>query len=106
MATSGSDDIDAEQLISHFCGSLAPDDRGAFRAAAESALGTIVCAGEGIAYRTLRELWRGYFHPPPDDMRREGARHLRPSKLQNLPAVGTDDPRCGARDRHRLRVAG
>jgi hypothetical protein len=99
MATS---DLDSEQLISRFCGALLPADRGAFRRHAESALAAIPCAGEGIAYRTLRELWRGYFHPPPDDMRREGARHLRPSKLQNLPAVGAPDPREGGRDRHRL----
>jgi hypothetical protein len=102
MATS---DLDAEQLISRFCGALAPADRDAFRAAAESALGTIVCAGEGVAYRTLREVWRGYFHPPPDlRVAHTGARHYRESKLQALPAVGADDPRTGGRDRHRLRA--
>jgi hypothetical protein len=55
MATS---DIDSEQLISRFCGSLAPADRAAFRVAAESALAAIVCASEGVAYRTLRDVWR------------------------------------------------
>jgi hypothetical protein len=102
VATSCDPDLDA--LISRLAGPLLPADRAAFRAAAESAL--IGCSGEGIAYRILRDLWRGYFHPPPDDMGREGARHLRPSKLQNLPAVGAPDPREGARDRHRLRVVG
>jgi len=97
-------DPDCEQLISRFCGSLAPGDRSSFRHAAEGALAAIPCAGEGIWYRTVREVWRGYFRPPSDDMRREGARHLRPSKLQNLPAVGAEDPRTGARDRHRLRA--
>jgi len=101
MATS---DLDSEQLISRFCGALLPADRGAFRHAAEGALAALPCAGEGIWYRTLLPLWRTYFHPPPDDMRSQGARHLRPSKLQNLPAVGSDDPRVGARDRHRLRA--
>jgi hypothetical protein len=104
MATSSSYNPDLDALISRLAGSLLPADRAAFRAAAKIAL--TGCSGEGIAYRILRDLWRSYFHPPPDDMRREGARHLRPSKLQNLPAVGTDDPRCGARDRHRLRVVG
>ena len=102
MATSRCDpDLDA--LISRLAGPLLPADRQAFRVAAESAL--TGCGGEGLAYRILRDVWRGYFHPPPDDMRREGARHLRPSKLQNLPAVGTDDPRCGARDRQTGRSA-
>jgi len=96
-------DPDLDALISRLAGPLLPADRQAFRVAAESAL--TGCGGEGLAYRILRDVWRGYFHPPPDDMRREGARHLRPSKLQNLPAVGTDDPRCGARDRQTGRSA-
>jgi len=102
MATS---DVDTEQLISRFCGALAPSDRAAFRAAAESALGTIVCAGEGVAYRTLREVWRGYFHPPPDP--RIGAPRgvgNRPSKLMAGPPIGGPDPREGARDHRRFQA--
>jgi hypothetical protein len=104
MATS---DLDAEQLISRFCGSLAPADRAAFRVAAESALNTIVCAGEGVAYRTLRDVWRAYFHPPSDQETGHqpfGAGSRRPSKLVAKPAIGLDDPRTGARDRHRFKV--
>src|SRR5262249_27905920 len=101
MATS---DLDSEQLISRFCGSLAPGDRSSSRHAAEGALAAIPCAGEGIAYRTVREVGRSYFHPPADDMRREGARHLRPSKLQNLPAVGAPDPRENGRARNSFRA--
>ena len=107
MATSGSDDLDAEQLISRFCGSLAPADRAAFRAAAESALAAIVCAGEGVAYRTLRDVWRAYFHPPTDQ---ETGHHpflpgsRQASKLSNGPPIGADDPRTGGRDRHRLKA--
>ena len=100
MATS---DLDAEQLINRFCGSLAPADRAAFRAAAENALAAIDCAGEGIAFRVLRDVWRGYFHPP-EDHAVVGPRHYRESKLQALPAVGADDVRTGARDRNRLRA--
>jgi hypothetical protein len=100
MATS---DLDVEQLISELSASLAPPQRAAFEAAAHAALGTINCSGCGAAYRVLAPLQRGYWDPP-DDMRREGARHLRSSKLQKLPAVGAEDPRTGGRDRHRLRV--
>jgi len=110
MAISGSDDVDAEQLISRFCGSLAPADHAAFRVAAESALATIVCAGEGVAYRTLRDVWRTYFHPPTDH--EAGYRPFEPgsrrfSKLANGPPVGRDDPRVGHRgwdDRRRLKA--
>ena len=100
MATS---DIDSEQLISRFCGALAPADRAAFRAAAESALAAIVCNGEGIAFRTLRDVWRGYYSPP-DDHAVVGPRHYAGSKLVAGPPVGRDDPRTGGRDRHRLRA--
>jgi hypothetical protein len=104
MATS---DLDAEQLISRFCGSLAPADRAAFRAAAESALNAIVCAGEGVAYRTLRDVWRGYFHPPSDQETGHhpflpGSRRL--SKLTDGPPIGAEDPRTGGRDRRRLKA--
>ena len=104
MATS---DIDAEQLINRFCGSLAPADRAAFRAAAESALSANVCNGEGIAFRTLRDVWRDYFHPPTDQ---EAAHHpfspgsRRLSRLSDGSPIGRDDPRTGGRDRHRLKA--
>ena len=103
MATS---DLDAEQLISRLCGSLSPTDRAAFRAAAESALGAIVCAGEGVAYRTLREVWRGYFHPPADTETNHpvGVGSRRPSKLANAGAIGVDDPRVGGRARNSFRA--
>jgi hypothetical protein len=103
MATS---DLDSEQLISRFCGSLAPGDRSSFRHAAEGALAAIPCAGEGIAYRTLRDVWRGYFHPPPDPRigQTRGSGLRRPSKLISAEPIGADDPRVGARDRHRLRT--
>jgi hypothetical protein len=100
-------DIDAEQLINRFCGSLAPADRAAFRAAAESALNAIVCAGEGVAYRTLRDVWRAYFHPPSDQEAGHhpfspGSRRL--SKLTDGPPIGAEDPRTGGRDRRRLKA--
>ena len=100
MATS---DIDAEKLINRFCGSLAPADRAAFRAAAESPLSAIVCNGEGLAYRTLREVWRGYFHPPDDHVAGMGPRH-RGGKLVAGPAIGASDPREGGRDRRRFQA--
>jgi len=96
-------DLDAELLISELSASLIPPHRYAFEAAARAALAAVGCSGCGAAYRVLAPLQRQFFDPP-DDMRREGARHLRPSKLQNLPAVGAEDPRTGARDRNRLRA--
>ena len=107
MATSGSDDVDAEQLISRLCGSLAPADRAAFRAAAESALSAVTCVGEGVAFRVLRDVWRGYFHPPTDVEAgyhpfEPGSRRL--SKLANGPPIGAPDPREGGRDRRRLKA--
>ena len=59
-------DVDTEQLISRFCGALAPSDRAAFRAAAEDALTRVPCLGEGAIYRAVAALQRIYFHPPPD----------------------------------------
>jgi hypothetical protein len=97
-------DPDTELLICELSASLTR--RCAFETAARAALAAINCSGCGAAYRVLAPLQRAYWDPPPDDMRREGARHLRPSKLQNLPAVGRPDPREGGRDRHRFRVMG
>ena len=104
MAISSSSDPDLDALIAELAASLAPGARNAFEVAARDVLRAAGCSGVGAGYRLLRDVQRRHWDPPSDDMRREGARHLRPSKLQNLPAVGTDDPRCGARDRHRLRA--
>jgi hypothetical protein len=104
MAT---DDVDPEELISRLCGPLAPADRAAFRAAAESALSAVTCVGEGVVFRVLRDVWRGYFHPPPDSTTAHSfAKHYRAgrTKLSSLPAIGADDPRTGGRDRARMRV--
>ena len=103
MATS---DLDSEQLISRFCGSLTPGDRSSFRQAAEAALEQIPCAGEGILYRTLVPLWRSYFHPPPDPRigQTRGSGIRRPSKLISAPALGEDGPRVGERDRRQFQA--
>jgi len=90
-------DVDTEQLISRFCGALAPSDRAAFRAAAEDALTRVPCLGEGAIYRAVAALQRIYFHPPPDTRATStGARHYRPSKLA-MPPVGAEDARGVAR---------
>ena len=104
MATSSSYDPDLDALISRLAGPLLPADRAAFRAAAESALAG--CSGEGIAYRTLRDVWRTFFHPPPDPRigQTRGSGLRRPSKLISGEPIGADDPRTGGRDRHRLRA--
>ena len=101
MATSSSYDPDLDALISRLAGPLLPADRAAFRAAAESALAG--CSGEGIAYRTLRDVWRGYFHPPDDHVAGMGPRH-RGGKLVAGPAIGASDPREGGRDRRRFQA--
>jgi len=100
------DHVDPDVLISRLAGGLAPPDRAAFRSAAEAAIEQIPCAGEGVAYRTLREVFRQYFHPPSDVQtgRPLGLGSRRPSKLSNGPPIGADDPRAGGRDRHRFKV--
>ena len=105
MATSASLDPDLDALISRLAGPLLPAERAAFRVAAESAL--IGCGGEGLAYRILRDVWRGYFHPPPDPRlgQPRGAVGLRrSSKLASLEPIGAPDPREDGRARHRLRT--
>lgn len=102
MATSYSAEIDA--LLIELAASLVPPQRAAFEAAARAALAAAGCSGCGAAYRVLAPLQRGYWDPPSDDMRREGARHLRPSKLASAEPIGAEDPRTGARDRNRLRA--
>jgi len=101
LATS---DLDCEQLISELSASLAPPQRRAFEQAARAALAAAGCSGIGAAYRVLAPLQRAYWDPPSDDVRREGARHNRSSKLIEREAIGADDPRTGARDRNRLRA--
>jgi len=106
MATSSSYDPDLDALISRLAGPLLPADRAAFRAAAESALAG--CSGEGIAYRTLRDVWRGYFHPPPDPRigQTRGSGLRRPSKLIAAAPLAEDGPRVGERHRNQFRTAG
>jgi hypothetical protein len=59
--------VDAEDLIAHLSGGLAPADRTSFRRAAENALATEPqCWGEDSVHRTVARLWRSYFHPPTD----------------------------------------
>ena len=78
--------LDAEGLIARLSGPLDPADRPAFRHAAEVALAASECWGEGSAYRVVTELWRGFFHPPPD---KEYALNQQPrrSKLRDLPPI-------------------
>src|SRR5262245_796584 len=101
MATSSAD---VEQLISELSASLPPPRHVAFEAAARAALAAAGCSGCGAAYRVLAPLQRGYWDPPSDDMRREGARHLRPSKLASAEPIGAEDPRTGGRDRHHFKA--
>jgi len=102
MATSYSAEIDA--LLIELAASLVPPQRAAFEAAARVALAAAGCSGCGAAYRVLAPLQRGYWDPPSDDMRREGARHLRPSKLASAEPIGAPDPREDARLRRRFRA--
>jgi hypothetical protein len=96
---------DVELLISELAASLIAPQRYAFLDAARAALAAAGCSGCGAAYRVLAPLQRGYWDPPADNTEAHaGARHHRSSKLRDLPAVGAEDPRTGARDRHRLRA--
>ena len=104
MAISSACNPDFDALIAELGAALAPSARAAFELAARDVLQAAGCSGVGAGYRLLRDVQRRHWDPPPDDMRREGARHLRPSKLQNLPAVGAEDPRTGARDRRRFQA--
>ncbi len=59
---------DAEHLITHLAGGLHPDDRQAFRQAAEAALATATqCWGPGSLHRTLVPVWRKFFRPTRDN---------------------------------------
>jgi len=104
MATSY--DLDPEPLISRLAGPLLPADRQAFREAALDALTRVPCAGEGSIYRAVATLQRQFFHPPAETHHPVGVGSRRPSKLTDGPPIGAEDPRTGARDRHRFRVMG
>jgi hypothetical protein len=99
-----SDDIDL--LISQLSASLSPSQYAAFLVAARAALADVPCLGPGVAYRVLADLQKLYFDPPPDRRASVGPYHYRASKLSNGPPIGADDPRCGGRDRRRLRLVG
>jgi hypothetical protein len=83
-------DADAEDLIASLAGGLHPDDRSAFRQAAEAALASSAqCWGPGSIHRTLVPVWRKFFRPPTADER--GAHeHRAPSKLIDAPAIGRE----------------
>jgi hypothetical protein len=85
--------LDVEGLISRLSGPLDPADRSAFRHAAESALAASECWGEGLAYRVVTELWRGYFHPPPDMLHGKTSQRPRWSKLVNQPPIARSNRR-------------
>ena len=102
MATSD----DVELLISELSASLAPSQQHyAFEAAARAVLAATNCSGCGSAYRLLAPLQRAFWDAPPDLRVNTGARHHRPSKLVQAEPIGAPDPREGARDRRRLRLA-
>jgi hypothetical protein len=94
---------EVDELIQQLSSSLEPPQRHAFIDAAEAALAGISCLGVGVAYRVLAPLQRAYFDPPCDRVA-YGPNHYKPSKLIAAPAIGADDPRCGGRDRTRLRA--
>ena len=93
------DDVDAEQIISRLAGPLSPQDRIAFRRAAEDALTRVPCWGEGAIYRAVAGLQRAFFDPPNDRrMSWDISQELpRGSKLTKAAPIGRDDPRCGRR---------
>jgi hypothetical protein len=88
-----------EDLIAHPSGGLAPQDRQAFRHAAEAALASSSeCWGAGLIYRTVVAIWRAYFHPPPEDRGTTwNSGKKKPSKLL------TEPPR-DSRGRRRVRI--
>ena len=101
MAISSACDPDLDALISELAASLAPSARDAFELAARDVLQAAGCSGVGAGYRLLRDVQRRHWDPPSDDMRREGARHRRSSKLAEAPPLGDDSPRGQASARAR-----
>ena len=93
MAISSSSDPDLDALIAELAASLAPGARNAFEVAARDVLRAAGCSGVGAGSR--------HWDPPSDDMRREGARHRRSSKLAEAPPLGDDSPRGQASARAR-----
>jgi hypothetical protein len=93
-----------DQLLCELSASLTPTQRFAFEAAARTILATIPeCQlGPGVAFRAIRDLQKLHFDAPPDLRASAGARHNGVTKLQALPAVGQDDPRCGSRARRAM----
>jgi hypothetical protein len=85
--------LDTESLIARLSGPLDPADRPAFRRAAESALSASECWGEGLAYRVVTELWRGYFRPPLNIHYGQAMRAARGSKLIDEPSIGRSSRR-------------
>jgi hypothetical protein len=94
-------DPDFDALIAELGASLAPPARNAFEAAARDVLQAAGCSGVGAGYRLLRDVQRQHWDPPADDMRREGARHQRSSKLADGPPLGDDSSRGQASARAR-----
>ena len=101
MAISSSSDPDLDALIAELAASLAPGARNAFEVAARDVLRAAGCSGVGAGYRLLRDVQRRHWDPPSDDMRREGARHQRSSKLADGPPLGDDSSRGQASARAR-----
>jgi len=81
-------DFDADALIYAFAYPLSPPQAAAFIVAARRALAGIDCLGPGLAHRILASVQRAHWDPPSDDMRHEGARHQRRSKLTEAAPIG------------------
>src|SRR5215831_11957341 len=79
-------DIDA--LIYELAYLLSPSQSAAFITAAHQALQGVSCLGPGLAHRILADVQRQHWDPPSDDMRHEGARRQRHSKLIAGPPIG------------------
>jgi hypothetical protein len=82
-------DLDPDALISRLAGPLSPQNRAAFRAAAEDALTRVPCWGEGAVYRAVASLQRAFRDPPADGRARWGIEQelANPSKLKAAAAI-------------------
>jgi hypothetical protein len=97
---------DADRLIAELSASLVPPHRHAFIDAARAALASIPCPDVGIAYRTLRDLQRGFYDPPQDArIAHAGARHHQ-NKLMAQPPIGRPDRAEDGVLRNRFKRAG
>jgi hypothetical protein len=54
----------AESTILSLARALDRADEQPFREAAETAIEALPVQGDGVAFRTLREIWRRFFKPP------------------------------------------